>query len=491
MGAGVDAAALTLPPPWYPRPMKRTALAALALLSAGCHGAPPAPPAVTVEAGFLEVPARDVTVKGQPVSIEATGRLFYNLRPADDSPEDKPILVLFNGFADDIVRAYGTGPTTVEDGGAVVSNPASFTRFANLVYVEPRQAGFSYDVITSRPPGPADCAPAIFNEYVDAADVLLAVLAFLDAHPQLTGPVYWVGESYAGVRVTWILTYLRGRWDLVPVRGSRPRAAHRRDAPAGLAPRPGRSCSSRGSPAAPTRRPSRPSAPIPSRSPPSPRASGPPAWGRTPAPASTTRTAASTTSLTPWRARQSACSRPTRRTSSPTAAAALIGVPLGSIPLLAAAERSRGFKCSPPDDTVPSEAALVSLLGALPAGQSYYIPYSPLLPGKETTSTTLDWQTQDFEALAFVDGLHDVPAFLTKGDHDLVVPTLALAPALRAVVGAARVDAASPSRLGVVYPDGERFIDIFDYPSAGHMISMLEPAELASDVEGWLAAPHD
>jgi carboxypeptidase C (cathepsin A) len=150
-----------------------------------------------VEAGFLEVPARNVTVKGTAVSIEATERLFYNLRPADENPESKPIFILFNGFADDIVRAYGTGPTTVTEGGNVVANSSSLTRLANLVYVEPRQAGYSYDVVSGRAPESADCSPDIFNEYVDAADMLFAVFAFLDAHPTLRGPVYWFGESYA------------------------------------------------------------------------------------------------------------------------------------------------------------------------------------------------------------------------------------------------------------------------------------------------------
>lgn len=80
-----------------------------------------------------------------------------------------------------------------------------------------------------------------------------------------------------------------------------------------------------------------------------------------------------------------------------------------------------------------------------------------------------------------------LPSFVTRGDRDLVVPTRALAPALRAVLGAARVDDSSPSRLGVTYPDGQRFVDVFDYPAAGHMISMLARDPLARDVEGRLA----
>jgi hypothetical protein len=45
----------------------------------------------------------------------------------------------------------------------------------------------------------------------------------------------------------------------------------------------------------------------------------------------------------------------------------------------------------------------------------------------------------------------------------------------------------SPSRLGIRYPDGERFVDIFEYSEAGHMITMIEPAKLANNLGGWLA----
>jgi hypothetical protein len=171
---------------------------------------------------------------------------------------------------------------------------------------------------------------------------------------------------------------------------------------------------------------------------------------------------------------------------APESAAKLLGVPLASIPLLSVRERSRGFKCSTPDDTIPAEDALVAALGPLPPGQSYYVPYSPLLPGKETAPTTRDWQTQNFEALAFVDNLRDVPAFLTAGARDLVVPTGALAPALEAVLGEGRVTL-SASKLTVTYVDRERFVDLYAYPSAGHMVEMIEPAALAADVQRWVA----
>ncbi len=101
---------------------------------------------------------------------------------------------------------------------------------------------------------------------------------------------------------------------------------------------------------------------------------------------------------------------------------------------------------------------------------------------------TPDWDSNDLEAEAFVDNLHDVPAFLTHGARDLVVPTVALAPALVSVLGASRVDTASSAKLGVRYPDGERYIDLYDFASAGHMITMVEPALFASDLIGWLGS---
>jgi hypothetical protein len=477
-----------------PRPKSRlgAALVTLALLHVLACAQPrgpapqgPVPDPVVAEAGFVEAPARTVMLQHGPASIDATARLFHDFRPADESPESAPIVVLFNGFADDIVRAYGTGPTTVAMGGDVVDNPASLTRFANLLYVEPRQAGYSYDVLAGRPPEPADCSPDVFNEYVDAADVLFGVLAFLQDHPRLQGPVYWLGESYGGVRITWILAYLRGRWDLVPyadpVLGDRIASVHRTGSLAA-----GQILLE--------------------------------AWLAGGAEAAAIAAACHDPVLMAGIAAAvgggscgtDACTCATENHRSfynysytvdrqnervaeadlahvlPDRASALLGVPLAAIAGLGATERGAGFKCSAPDETVPSDAALVAELGPLPAGQSYFVPYSPLEPGKETSEAPLDWRTLGYQPIAFADNLRDVPTFLTQGDRDLVVPTLALAPALVAALGAGRVDTQAGARLGVRYPDGERFVDIFEYPDAGHMVSMVEGAELAADLEAWL-----
>jgi hypothetical protein len=473
--------------------MSRTAFPALAILATACGTAPasspppPAPPApVAIEAGFVDVPARDVTVKGQAVHIAATGRLFYNLRPADVDPATKPIFFLFNGFAAEVVRGFGTGPTTVAEGGDVVANPSSYTQFGNLVYLEPRQAGYSYDVLTDRAPGAADCAPGIFNEYVDAADVLLGALAFLDAHPQLRGPVYWVGESYAGVRVTWILAYLRGRWDLAnyadPTLAAKLAKVQRTTSlRAGQILLEGWLAGG-----------AHASAIVGECTDPAVLA-GVSASVSTACTGADACACANMNDRSPYNYTYTVEHQTTRETEAsaahiePPRAAALIGVPLTSIPLLAAAERAKGFKCAAPDATVPAEDPLVTLLGALPAGQSYYVPYSPLLPGKETAPTTLDWRTANFEAIAFADNLHDVPAFVTAGARDLVVPPGALVPALRASLGADRIDDSSTTRLGLRYSDGERFIDLFAYAESGHMVEMTEPAALAKDIGTWLA----
>src|SRR6185369_8688911 len=155
-------------------------------------------------------------LNGREVSLDATSKIFYNFRPAEQGAATRPTIVLFNGFAADVVRAFGTGPNSLQADGSVSANPDSLTRFANLLYLDPRQAGFSYDVLRGRAVNAADCSQDVFSEYVDAADVLLASLQFMNGHSELQGPVYWMGESYAGVRISWILAYLRQAWPLAP-----------------------------------------------------------------------------------------------------------------------------------------------------------------------------------------------------------------------------------------------------------------------------------
>ena len=424
---------------------------------------------------------RQVSLGERALSLEATSKLFYNFRPADSDAPKRPLIVLFNGFASDVVRAFGTGPMTVEADGQVVSNPDSLTRFANLLYIDPRQAGFSYDVVDGRAPNAADCSQDVFSEYVDAADVLLATLQFLKAHPALQGPVYWMGESYAGVRISWLLAYLRGAWQLAPYQDATLQAEL--------------------------------------------------------APLAKGRLLAGQILLQPWLAGaahtsaiEAACQSPSLLAAvqaalpgpcgesdacqcardfgrspynytlsdteqdarifvadaaqvSPDYADAMYGARLENIQGLSGTERSRGFKCSSADSETPDQSALTALLGALPTGQSYNLAYSPLTPGKG--STYPDWLQKTLVGTAFLDNAEVVDALITDGARDLVVPELALASALNAVSGSALVTE-TPTELSIAYASGTRSLAIRHFADSGHMITMIEPTAFADALMAWL-----
>jgi carboxypeptidase C (cathepsin A) len=101
---------------------------------------------VPAEAGYIEVPP-------QVSGAADRARMFYAFRPADAHPERAPLLVFFDGgpgtATSGLLLPFGTGPKTlrVDDLGAgPVDNPASFTRFANLLYLDERDTGFSYEL---------------------------------------------------------------------------------------------------------------------------------------------------------------------------------------------------------------------------------------------------------------------------------------------------------------------------------------------------------
>jgi len=435
------------------------------------------------EAGFVELAPRNITLRGRDLALAATSRIFYNFRPADEDPEDKPIIVLFNGFASDTVRPFGTGPFTVERDGTVIPNPDSLTQFANLLYIDPRQAGFSYDLIADRPPTNADCSPDVFNEYVDAADVLLASTQFVTSHAALTGPVYFMGESYAGVRITWMLAYLRKAWSLAPYRDrtleasvnalDRARFLHGQIllqpwlAGAAHATAIADDCAT---PAL---------------------LSAVQASIGSPCPTDNACTCADHYARSPYNYTFTASEQNARIFAAdatqvaPADAEQIYGVELDSIRELYASERARGFKCNVADDATPDESALVAVLGALPAGQNYNLAYSPLEPGKGS-AVTPDWRQLTLVGTAFLDNLQTIDTFLTDGQRDLVVPEPALVPALGALSRGASITETA-DQVTVSFSSGPRTIDIRHYPNAGHMITMIQPHEFAADVRAWLS----
>lgn len=435
-------------------------------------------------AGFIDVPPRAVSVHGRSIAIDTTAKLFANFWPASETPENKPLFILFNGFAADVVRAFGTGPATVDENGNVIPNATSFTQFANLLYIDPRQSGFSYDVRANGPPTASDCSADVFNEYVDAGDVLFAVMTFLDAHRNLKGPIVWIGESYAGVRITWMLADVRARWnaalyDDASLRARLANFSRRNDlAHEQILLEP---------------------------------------WlmGKAHADAINAECndpkllAGVSASLPNGCVSTSACDCATAADRSlydfaltnevenarllqadqaqvtPNQAQTLLGVSLTSIVGLGAADREKGFKCGTSDDSTPNEDAITAALGALPAGQNYFLPFTPLTPGKGSAGDLPDWENTNDVGAAFVDNVQDVSTLVTDGQLDLVVPESALVPALQTVLGS-QAATETANTIAVPTAAGTRTIAITRYPNAGHMITMAAPSALASDLRARL-----
>lgn len=175
--------------------------------------------AIVPEAGFLEIEGGDYTSEDQ-LRRSPKHRVWYSFHPAKFGRKNKPLAVFFQGGPGGgttaVLFAFGTGPKTfkvVPDPtnpakdtlSDLVSNPSSWTEFANLLYIDAPATGFSYpmkDVDGS--------SPDIGNDMDRDASNFLRVLArFLKRHPALqTNRVILVGESYGGVRATMMLQYL-------------------------------------------------------------------------------------------------------------------------------------------------------------------------------------------------------------------------------------------------------------------------------------------
>lgn len=156
--------------------------------------------ALTAEAGFIAVTSGGTA----PVS-----RMWYVFRPADSAPEDRPLAVFFNGgpgYSTAILFGMNTNAVTMDPDVTGVSdlaaNPHSWTRFANVLYIDPREVGYSYDV----PPADGAGEQILFIPEHDAATFVRLLLAFLERHPQIrANPVVLVGESYGGHRAALML----------------------------------------------------------------------------------------------------------------------------------------------------------------------------------------------------------------------------------------------------------------------------------------------
>lgn len=202
------------------------ALAATAFAAAALAGGLPPAGATAAErsvedaSGFVALEPYDVVLRndGRAMRLRTSpARVWFTLQAADEAAEDRPLFVFTNGgpgasttaglFVDNTARMTVDPALTGTTG--VAPNPVSWTRLGNLLYVDARMTGFSYN-LTSDPASQrqrdGEYTARNFTPFTDADDVIRVLLAMYEAQPALRdNPVVLVGESYGGERMTDVL----------------------------------------------------------------------------------------------------------------------------------------------------------------------------------------------------------------------------------------------------------------------------------------------
>lgn len=154
-------------------------------------------------------------------------RIWYSFHASDQNSQDTPIFVFFNGgpgsaTSSGLMSMYTSRYTLdnqVESGGgdAFIPNPVPWTQLGHLLYIDARQAGFSYNLMNQVADEGArfqEFNAQNFNPYFDAGDFIRVLLRFLARHAELKdNPIVIVGESYGGVRATAMLHILLNYFD--------------------------------------------------------------------------------------------------------------------------------------------------------------------------------------------------------------------------------------------------------------------------------------
>lgn len=169
------------------------------------------------EAGFFQIDGGDYIVNGQNASV-GHARVWYAFHPADENPEDRPLLVFFNGGPGSSTAplfSYNTNPFTLDQevtGGDPIGDTVEpWTQFGNLLHVDAPNTGFSYTYELEGGSQP----PVVIDPDRDAAAFVKLLIRFLARHPELQdNPVMIVGESYGGVRAQLMLRLVLDYQDL-------------------------------------------------------------------------------------------------------------------------------------------------------------------------------------------------------------------------------------------------------------------------------------
>jgi hypothetical protein len=183
--------------------------------------------AIRNEAGFVDIePVTFYFHYGSYFSRldlqSSQARIWYSFHADDKRSEDKPLFVYFNGgpgsaTSSGLMSMYTSRYTldnSISTGGGdhYIPNHVSWTSMGNLLYVDARQAGFSYNQMMFSNDFNArfsEFNSQNFNSFFDAADFIRVILRFLADHPKLQdNPVIIVGESYGGTRTLTMLHIL-------------------------------------------------------------------------------------------------------------------------------------------------------------------------------------------------------------------------------------------------------------------------------------------
>ncbi len=172
---------------------------------------------LTRKAGFIEIEPIVFSLTIDDVKktfTSSTARLWYAFQPAAEAPQDKPLVVFYNGgpgsSTSAILFGYNTAGKTLDpnfNGGQNIGqNPHAWTELANLLYIDARDTGFSYNLMEhpeNSAGRQAEFSIKNFNSMFDGADIVRVILRFLAMHKSIQkNPVVLVGESYAGIRNT-------------------------------------------------------------------------------------------------------------------------------------------------------------------------------------------------------------------------------------------------------------------------------------------------
>jgi hypothetical protein len=179
---------------------------------------------IKAEAGFFDIPLDNYTADSTN-RTSPEHRIWYAFQPARILAKSQPLAVFFNGgpgaATSNHLFAFNTAemtldpndPNTQSSGtnGAtgIASNPNSWTKFANVLYIDAPATGFSYPLAYVDASGSVVKPDIGIDMRRDAGIFLQVITRFLVRHPVLLGNrVILVPESYGGTRATLMLIYL-------------------------------------------------------------------------------------------------------------------------------------------------------------------------------------------------------------------------------------------------------------------------------------------